>query len=179
MTTAFSFGQQMPLVLIPKAQHVSQNPEPLFVVLGNGRLEEAQDIIDNDQETFQPGFRSWLTDNWHVWTRFCQEAEMVWSTGREHYSARTIIEVMRHESVTRQNGGWKLNNTWVPDLGRLYGRVHPTRASFFECRELTVATRRKPVRRSRGSVDEDSAVLEVGFPLPRPVARIAGEEVRR
>lgn len=144
---------------------VAVNTLPEIVNLRFGAMQDALDIIDLDPDAFQPAFRPWLIENWHIWERFCREAELIWSMGRPHYSARTIIEVMRHESALRQVEGYKINNSYVPDSGRLYGRVYPTRADFFECRELRTATKRSPIRRAgRGRVDDepDTGLLEVG-----------------
>lgn len=144
---------------------------PEIVYLRYGALQDALDIIDLDAEAFQPAFRPWLIENWPIWERFCQEAEVIWSMGRPHYSARTIIEVMRHETALRQMEGLKIDNSFVPDCGRLYGRVYATRANFFECRELRSATKRSPIRRAgrgRDAGEADTSVLEVGALISRP-----------
>lgn len=71
---------------------------------------------------FRAGFHAWLADNYYVYDRFCEEADKVRATGRAHYSARTIAEVLRHESTVREKAGdYKLNNNFVPDMARLYG----------------------------------------------------------
>jgi DNA modification methylase len=80
-------------------------------------------------------------DNWPVWERFEREASYIWFRGRRHYSARTIIEWLRHETVLREAvrqdvGEFKLNNNWVPDLARLYGMVYPDRSGLFETRVM-------------------------------------------
>ena len=86
-------------------------------------------------EAFRPGFIAWLADNLHVWAAFRREANRIWNRGRRHYSARTIGEVLRHESALSENGSeWKLNNTIFPDLARLYLLAYPRRQGFFELR---------------------------------------------
>ncbi len=87
---------------------------------------------------FRAGFLTWLTENMHVWAAFQREANRIWARGRRHYSARTIGEVLRHESALAENGSeWKLNNSHFPDLARLYLLVHPEREGFFELRYQT------------------------------------------
>lgn len=88
------------------------------------------------QKHFRNDFMSWLSENWHVWQAFEVHADAVWARGRRHYSARTIYEVLRHESALREHGGgeWKLNNNAVPDLARLYGLMWPERVDLFEKR---------------------------------------------
>lgn len=84
---------------------------------------------------FRPGFADWLADNLHVWAAFKREANRIWARGRRHYSARTIGEVLRHESALAEVGSeWKLNNTIFPDLARLYLLAYPERDGFFELR---------------------------------------------
>lgn len=84
---------------------------------------------------FRAGFPVWLADNPHVWRAFKREANKVWRRGRRHYSARAIIEVLRHESALAEVGGpWKINDHHTPDLARLYRLVHPARADLFATR---------------------------------------------
>jgi hypothetical protein len=84
---------------------------------------------------FRNGFMAWLAVNVHVWIAFEREANRVWNRGRRHYSARTIGEVLRHESALAESGNeWKLNNVVFPDLARLYALIHPERAGLFEFR---------------------------------------------
>lgn len=92
-------------------------------------------IVRQDRHHFRPNFAGWLAANMHVWRAFEREANRVWERGRRHYSARTIGEVLRHESALREAGGqWKLNNSIFPDLARLYRLWNPSRASLFDTR---------------------------------------------
>ena len=85
---------------------------------------------------FLPGFEQWLVDNWHVWARFHEEANRIWARGRNHYSARTIIEYIRHETMIAEKGGlFKINDHNTPDLARLYLIVYPERSGFFSLRD--------------------------------------------
>ena len=82
-------------------------------------------------DEFSEWFRGWLTSNWHIWEAFRREADRVWQRGRTHYSARTIVEVLRHESALRETGdGWKINDWATPFMAKLYVRVHPDRRLF-------------------------------------------------
>lgn len=85
---------------------------------------------------FRPGFIAWLGDNLHVWIAFKREADRIWNRGRRHYSARTIIHYLRHETALQSNDDddWKINNNVSPDLARLYLLLHPDRTDFFELR---------------------------------------------
>lgn len=112
------------------------------------RLQQALDIIGTHSGLFRHDFAQWLRENWHVWLRFEREAEQVWQSGREHYSARTLIEFIRHETFVREKGegSFKVNNSFCPDIGRLYGKMHPDRQDFFECRVMKQVTMRCTVR---------------------------------
>ena len=95
-----------------------------------------------DSSKFRPDFAAWLSANWHIWQAFAREAGRVWDRGRRHYSARTITEVLRHESALAEVGGeWKINGNFVPDLARLWADTFPDRASLFETRRMPGARR--------------------------------------
>jgi len=92
-------------------------------------------VVHANDGMFRSDFAEWLVENGHVWRRFEAEADKVWARGRKHYSARTIIEVLRHESaLTDTDKTWKLNDCRTPDMARLYLLLHPSHAGFFETR---------------------------------------------
>ena len=94
-------------------------------------------LVRQDRENFLPGFGGWLAENLHVWRAFEREADRVWRRGRRHYSARTLIEYLRHESTIADTGiDWKINNNIAPDLARLYRLRYPARADLFELRRM-------------------------------------------
>lgn len=86
-------------------------------------------------ELFREEFATWLEENLHVYRGFSGEAWKVRGCGRTHYSARTIVEVLRHNSMLREaTGQWKLNNNYAADLSRLFMLDNPTCAGMFETR---------------------------------------------
>lgn len=90
-------------------------------------------FVECKPDQFRVDFAAWLEANWPIWERFCGIADAVWNTGRRHYSARTIVEVMRHETALSEQGGmFKINNNFAPDLARLYVMHRPERVAFFE-----------------------------------------------
>ena len=99
--------------------------------------DRLQNLVRDHADQFRPGFAVWLASNRHVWLAFEREADRVWARGRRHYSARTILEHLRHESALADDGrDWKLNNNAAPDLARLYRLTHPDRAGLFELRVM-------------------------------------------
>lgn len=88
-----------------------------------------------DSTRYPAGFADWLAENPTVYDAFEREALAV-AHRREHYSARTIAEVLRHESAVRQSGdGLKLDNDMVPGMARLFAMAHPRFQGLFEFRE--------------------------------------------
>ncbi len=86
---------------------------------------------------FRADFADWLQANRHVWDRFKEEADKIRRRGRTHYSARTIIEVLRHESALADAGKeFKINDHNTPDLARLYMLTTPGMSAFFSTRVL-------------------------------------------
>ncbi len=84
---------------------------------------------------FETTGSDWFILNWHVMQAFEQEALAVISVGRDHYSARTIVENLVHESVVREvDSDFKIGNHHAPDLARAFVVLHPEHVAFFEYR---------------------------------------------
>ena len=93
---------------------------------------------------FTERFLAYLPENLHVYEAFVRETLRVTGKGFKHYSARTIIEVLRHHSALHEVGGpWKLNDWHTPYLARLFALDHPAHADLFEFREAKAVTRAK------------------------------------
>lgn len=108
------------------------------------RKRYAFHVVVAEQRYFRRDFMDWLITNWHVWVAFEFEADRIWNMGRRHYSARTIYEYLRHETVVKEGPNeyeFKLNNNVVPDLSRLYILMHPDRDGFFERRVNPLSVR--------------------------------------
>lgn len=74
-------------------------------------------------------------DNWLIWSAFSYHADAAWRANRPRYSARTIGEYLRHNTLLSDSGAdFKINDHIWPDLARLYMLVHPERHGFFETR---------------------------------------------
>lgn len=73
-----------------------------------------------------------------VWTLFVREADKVRATGRDHYGARTIMEVIRHhEIIDKRNREFVVNNNWQASISRAYMAMRDC-PDFFEIRERRV-----------------------------------------
>lgn len=84
---------------------------------------------------YREGFAAWLDLNWSIWLRFEFEANKLRERGRTRYSGRTIGEYIRHSTSLREKTPtFKVNDWWWPDCARLYMRMHPDAAGFFETR---------------------------------------------
>lgn len=109
------------------------------------RLHTALVFIRCRPELFRKDFSEWIAKNIHVWEVFESQANVVWARGRTHYSARTIGEYLRHETLIAERSvgvpAFKVNDHFWPDLARLYGCFYPERAGMFERRPGQSAVR--------------------------------------
>lgn len=88
--------------------------------------------VNSNREMFSEEFIRFLPDNLHVYRAFEKEALLIHAKGRVHYSAYTIIQVLRHHSSLRENGGeWKISNNHTPCLSRLFKLLNPQAANLF------------------------------------------------
>lgn len=96
-------------------------------------------LVNKNPDLFRPDFYNWLKDNIHIYEEFEKRALRV-AQFRKHYSARTIIETMRHDTAIRElKGNWKLNNNYTPCQARLFSLMHTEHKELFEFREQKAA----------------------------------------
>ena len=102
-----------------------QNPKHSFLM----------EIVLEHPETFPKEFVHYISENMNVYDAFEREAFRVINRGYLHYSARTIIEVLRHHSNLSDNTEkWKLADHPMPYLSRLFAAYHPVHTNFFSYR---------------------------------------------
>ena len=78
---------------------------------------------------------AWFDTNWHIVRAFESTALRLIAKGRKHYSARTIVEVLVHDSLLSEIGGeFKIGNDNAPDLARVFVVLHPEHVDFWEYR---------------------------------------------
>jgi hypothetical protein len=93
-------------------------------------------------EQFPAEFLASLPENLHVFSAFEREALRVVKRGMTHYSARTIVEVLRHHSALNDtDSAFKLNDHATPSWARLFALMHPEASGLFEFRETKAARR--------------------------------------
>jgi len=96
--------------------------------------EVFSDFIDNHPRFFKKK-KEWFIENWHVVEAFERIALKLISMNREHYSARTIVEVLVHQSAVKEiNGVYKIGNDNAPNLARVFVVLHPEHVDFWEYR---------------------------------------------
>jgi hypothetical protein len=121
---------------------MSPSPSPEFGGTRPAGQGGTQLPLSFDASKFRPDFYAWLAENEAIWHRFVAEANKLWDRGRGHWSARTIIEYLRHETALSEQGGlFKINNNFAPDMARLYADTYPDRASLFETRRQAGSAR--------------------------------------
>lgn len=119
-----------------------QEPQPFTSDIYRKRMVFM--MITGYADFFRRDDFDWVSKNWHIWEAFEHEALRMWKRGRTRYSARTIIEYLRHESEIRETPAaesWKINNNPVPSLARLFCLMHPDKSGFFEKRSGQSAVR--------------------------------------
>lgn len=87
---------------------------------------------------FSPDFRAWLLANEHIARAFVDQADVIRTHGRDHYSARTILHWLRHHTAMSEGPDgtlFKINNNVSASLARLYMLARPEATGFFKIRE--------------------------------------------
>lgn len=98
--------------------------------------EAALGLVRQQPDLFMDSFELYLSEQWAVWKAFEHEAQRIAFRGRKHYSAKTIVEWMRHETVVREaQSEFKVNNNATSSFARLFVLRHPRFKDFFEFRE--------------------------------------------
>lgn len=81
-----------------------------------------------------PAECEFLCENRQLYDDFAAEATKIRATGRKRYSARTIAEVLRHNSATRgADPSYKINNNIIPVMARIFMKLAHC-DGFFEVR---------------------------------------------
>jgi hypothetical protein len=82
-------------------------------------------------------FREWLPQNWEIWFEFVRLADQMRLRGRQYYSARAVLHVLRWHRALRDptESEFKVNNRWSAEMARLYNAM--VGFAFFRTREST------------------------------------------
>lgn len=99
---------------------------------------QAVNIANANADSLSSEFLMWLPDNLHIWNAFVDQAMKIIGRGYKHYSARTILEFLRHHSALEERASqWKVNNNVQPYLARLFDLVYPEHMGLWEYRTTT------------------------------------------
>lgn len=91
--------------------------------------------------------RTFVDENPELYRAFEAEALRIIERGRKRYSARTIVEWLRHNSAVQADptGEFKINDHVTPTLARDFLDDHPEAPPrFFETRGADVIPKREP-----------------------------------
>lgn len=114
------------------------------------------DLFDGYPQAVIDRFNEWHRRNPHIYEQFKRLAYKMRATGRERYSARTIVEAMRWHYDLRTTGDvFEINGDFVPIYARLLIQNHPEFTGFFELR----------VVRSRGAFSEEQMRRELEYDI--------------
>jgi len=93
------------------------------------------DIFDGYPQIVLDRFNSFHLANPHIYHEFKRLAYKMKATGRQRYSARTIMEVLRwHYDLKTTGDVFELNDNFTPIYVRLLLQQHPEFINFFELR---------------------------------------------
>ena len=97
---------------------------------------KAYAILWRFPDQFKEGFGDWLWDNVAMQRAFNSEALAVINTGRDYYSAYTIVEYLRHWTLLRDsNAEFKVDQNWGSSMGRMFMHMHPDMAHIFRTKQ--------------------------------------------
>lgn len=90
---------------------------------------------------FRPGFLSWLAINDVIYRQFERQTLELIAAGWSHFSARTIVEEIRHYTRLREAGAcsFKIDGNMAPDLARAFAVRYPQHARMWEYRRADSA----------------------------------------
>lgn len=95
--------------------------------------QELIEMIGQHKHCFFPEFRQWMDENYEVYCVFSRLADGLWNAGRNHYSARAILEKMRYDhAISDSSEEFKLCDRVLPELSRLYVLCRPSRLYMFK-----------------------------------------------
>lgn len=107
--------------------------------------QQAVEAVVKNSDQFRPDFARWLCDNFQIYEKFESHGRIM-GAKRSRYSARTIVEFIRHHTALREKDSeFKITNNVIPDMARLFSMLNPQYADLFEFRSthmrdgLTVA----------------------------------------
>ncbi len=76
--------------------------------------------------TRQEQFDKFDREHPEFWAEFDYRARVMMGKGREHYSARTIFEVLRWHSDLDSGTEYKIQNNWIPFYAKKFNEVYDT-----------------------------------------------------
>jgi hypothetical protein len=118
-----------------------------------------EELFDGYPAPVLARFKKFHTENPQVYKSFKARALRMHATGREKYSARTIVEVMRwHYDIRTTGDVFEINDDYVPLYARLFLYHHFDMLGFFELRTVkSRGIRSEEERRRRGEGDDDES----------------------
>ena len=99
-------------------------------------MNNTQPLQRSFDDGYPDGFFHWLQKNSKVYREFERRALQMARTGRERYSARTIVETLRWNSdIADSETMFKINDHYTPGMARLFMATHGAAyPKFFELR---------------------------------------------
>lgn len=81
-------------------------------------------------------FQKYHKENPQIYREFVRIAHQAKAKGFAHYSAKGVFEIIRWQTKTQGNDGFKVNNSYTADYARLMMSEYPEFEGFFWTRSL-------------------------------------------
>lgn len=89
--------------------------------------------FDSDPSETVIKFIDYIQNNLNVWLEFEKMALNLIDKGHDHYSARTIVHVLRYQThVGEFKSKYKINDHVSPMFARIFILIHPEHEGFFK-----------------------------------------------
>ena len=111
--------------------------------MSNSNISASIAIIKENDTAFPTTFSKWVNDNYSIYTAFVRYAKVLREfNGNKRYSARTIIERMRWDTLIGELKGSgattvKISNNVTPYLSRLSMLENEELGGMFQLKPLT------------------------------------------
>ena len=86
-------------------------------------------------DQFIEGFESYHVSNPQIYIAFKKLTFQLISSGRKHYGAKAIFEVIRFNTAIKGNDQYKVNNNYTAYYARLFMKDFPKHDGFFNLRK--------------------------------------------
>lgn len=101
-----------------------------------GRAARIEEFLPTLPEAARVPFYLWIKEHREIWELFEQFALHAAKAGVTKFGAKAIVERIRWECAMQRKGEFKIGNSYVAYLARLFIAKYPEHEDLFELREV-------------------------------------------